>query len=124
MISLRRPPTFMPGTPSFQPSITGVQSPDADWVFTRIAQSSPRPAWRLLSNRVPSVSQPLYCTDTVAPLGTVRPVPTLRSRTWRLSGNLAYVLPSPSWKLSAVTTGVGVVAATPAAWPLVRVGSG
>ena len=38
MISLRRPPTFMPGTPSIQPGITLVQSPELWALASRMTQ--------------------------------------------------------------------------------------
>src|SRR5215471_1890691 len=111
MVSLRRPPTFIPGIPSFQPAITGVQLPDCWAVETRIAQSGwPRPGSRLESNLLPLLaSQPVYCTLTVAPLGAVAPSPTFRSTIWSPSGNLIGVLPAPSLKSSAPAAGVGVV---------------
>src|SRR5262245_53256834 len=113
----------MPGTPSFQPGMTGTQSPLDDWVLRRIAHSESRPGWRLVSNMVPLLSQPVYWTLTVAPGGTVGPVPARRSTNWSPSGNLTGVLLSPSWKSSAPACGVGVVSVTPATAPVVGFGS-
>src|SRR5438105_6864826 len=123
MISLRRPPTFRPGTPSIQPGMTLVQSPELCALESRITHSG-EPRGRLESNTVPFDSHPVYWAWTVAPFLTVSPVPTLRSMNWSLSGNLTGVFPAPSLKLSVTPVGVGVVVETAAAGPLVAPGAG
>src|SRR5438093_411933 len=69
MISLRLPPTFIVPTPSVQPGITRFKGNDAGM-----------PRSRELSNFVPFVSHPVYCTVTVmqASAGEA-PVPTCSS---------------------------------------------
>ena len=123
MISLRRPPTFMPGMPSVQPGMTLVQSPEPWALASRITQSGV-PRGRLESNSVPFASQPVYWAWTVAPFRTVSPVPGSRSMNWRPSGNFTGFRPAPSLKLSTTPVGVGVVVATPPTGPLLAPGAG
>src|SRR5215472_9047238 len=123
-IILRLPPTRIPGTASFHPGMTGVQLPTVVWVLTRIAHRGSRPAWRLVSNCVPSLSQPVYWTVTVEFTGTTVPVPTVRSMIWSPSGNLMAFWGSPAWKSSPPTAGVGVFWTTPAPGGGLGVGSG
>src|SRR5215469_9165248 len=104
--------------------MTGVQLPTVDCVLTRIAQSGSRPAWRLVSNCVPSLNQPVYWTVTVELGGTIWPVPTVRLMICSPSGNLIGVWLSPAWKSSPPTAGVGVFWLTPAPGGGLGVGSG
>src|SRR5579859_254520 len=91
MISLRRPPTFMPGMPSSQPLMT--------WPWPMVtAKGEPRS--RLESNLVPLVSQPVYCIERASPATAFCPVPTTRSLYWSPSGRVTALRLSPSGKQS------------------------
>src|SRR5437762_5929945 len=69
MINRRLPPTFIVPTPSVQPGITPLSGNDAAM-----------PRSRELSNFVPSVSHPVYCTVTVThALAGEAPSPTFSS---------------------------------------------
>ena len=105
MISLRLPPTFMPGIPSSHPGMT---CPRPIWIA-----NGPRPACRLLSNIFAVVlSQPVYWTLMLSPDWDVAPVPTWRSMYLRPSGSVTTGSPAPALKSSVPGDGLAAAAGT------------
>src|SRR5487761_1473810 len=109
MTSRRLPPTCMLSRPSSQPWMTlGGVAP-----MTKL--KGVRPADRELSNRVPSPSQPVYCTVRLLPFRGCAPVPTVMSP--YCSPSAVVVRATGLVKLSEVAPGdaVGQLAAAAAA---------
>src|ERR1700746_867264 len=71
MRNCRLPPTFIPATPSSQPLMTCPEPRSNE-------NGLPEPTE--LSNFLPLVSQPVYCTRTVSPPSALGPVPALMSQ--------------------------------------------
>src|SRR5262245_32338659 len=67
------PPGFIPGTPSCQPLIRPVKA----------YVNGSRPSFSVVSNMVPSVSQPLYLMVIVSDALTSAPCPSATSQTSR-----------------------------------------
>ena len=112
MMISRRPPTFMPTTPSSQPLMT--------WPSPR-GKENACPRFHDASNSFLFVQEyPSYWTFTVSPAVAVAPVPTMRSQAWSCDGGLpegtltvGRVPKVPAGERSAAGTGAIPVTAAP-----------
>src|SRR4051794_10558284 len=74
MVSLRRPPTFIPSSPCSQPEMT--------WPEPSVTSSGCLPRSHEASNcLLLSYSTPTYCTESLSPFLAAAPLPTTRSST-------------------------------------------